>query len=85
MPKMTDRVRNVAIVMAVLGFVAVAIRGNIVAAALNAAIWYGIVYLVFLLAYGMRKIIRRGSPPPPASTSEDPVPDPDKPEISREP
>ncbi len=38
MPKMTNRWRKAANIMAVLGFVAWAAYGNIVAAALNAAI-----------------------------------------------
>ena len=85
MPKMTNRVRNIAIVMAVLGFLSLAIRGNVAGGAMNAAIWFGIVYVVFLLAYGLRKVTRRGSPPPPAATSDVQSADSDKREISSEP
>ena len=122
MPKMTKRWRNAAVLMAVLGFVAVSLRllvpekvlvaadsncipffqslnGRclqwaavqynvptlLVGAAINALVWFGVVYLVYLLVYGLRRTIRGGSRPPSATASVEASPDPDKPEISREP
>jgi hypothetical protein len=57
MPKMTRRWRNTATILAVLAFLA-AIYAGPVMAAINAALWFGIVYVVFLVAYGARKLAR---------------------------
>lgn len=83
MPKMTNRWRNAAVVMASLGFLAVVRFARFVVsdpacvpnapnciqhtqipvdvfvqAAVNAALWFGIVYLVYLVVYGVRKLRR---------------------------
>jgi hypothetical protein len=63
MPRMTKPWRNAAVVLAVLGFISVARYaggpGNpgavITEALLNAAIWFGVVYLVFLIARFIRR------------------------------
>jgi len=65
MPKMTKPWLIAATVMTVLGFVAVAIQGNVLGAVINGVIWFGIVYLIFLVAYGARKATRRDAQPPP--------------------
>ena len=54
MPRMTKPWRNAAVILAVLGFIAFAYKGAIVAALLNALIWYGLVYLVFLVVRVVR-------------------------------
>lgn len=74
LPSMPDRVQKIAIAMAVLGFLSFAIAGNVAAAVMNAAIWVGIVYLVFLLAYGVRRVIRHGSRPPDGTSPKKAVP-----------
>ena len=57
MPKMTNRWRNAAVILAVLAFLAVIYAGPVVAV-INAVIWFGVVYLVFLVVYGARKLRR---------------------------
>ena len=85
MIKMTPRWRNAAIVMAVIGFVALAIKGSPVEGAVNAALWFGIVYAVFLVGYVLRKALGGGSKPPLTIASVAVVPDALKPEIRPEP
>ena len=57
MPKLTKRWRNAATLLAVLAFLA-AINAGPLVAVVNAAIWFGVVYLVFLVVYGARKLRR---------------------------
>ena len=54
---MTKSWRNAAAVLAVLAFVAAIYAGPFVAA-INALLWFGVVYLVFLVVYGLRKMRR---------------------------
>ena len=49
LPRMTKPWRNVAVTLAILGFAAAAIAGDIVGAAINALIWFGVAYLAFLV------------------------------------
>lgn len=83
MPRMTKRWRNAALIMALLGFTAVALRllvrqyaptttgcaaapncfrlvnadpvATLISAGVNAAIWFGAVYLVFLVVRAIRR------------------------------
>ena len=61
---MPDRVQKIAVVLAFLGFIPFAIAGNLPAAIMSASIWIGIVYFGFLVAHGVREVIRRVPRPP---------------------
>ena len=69
LPVMPDRVQKMALVLAFIGFVPFTIAGNIPAAIMSASIGIAIVYFGFLLAYGVREAIRRGSRPPDDASS----------------
>lgn len=64
--------------------VEVAAAPTLILAALNAAIWFGIVYLIFLVFYGIRKVTGRGPKPAPAVVAVEATPEADKPAISPE-
>lgn len=61
MPSMSVRWRNAAIVMGVLGFVAFVAQKppQIEMGAINAVLWFGIVYIVFLVVHVIRRVARR--------------------------
>lgn len=61
MPSMSVRWRNAAIVMAVLGFVAFVAQTppQIEMGAINAVLWFGIVYIAFLAVHVVRRVARR--------------------------
>lgn len=61
---MPDLVQKMALVLAFIGFLPFAIAGNIPAAIMGASICIAIVYFAFLLAYGVREVVRRLSRPP---------------------
>jgi xanthine/uracil permease len=66
---MPERVQKVALVLAFIGFLPFAIAGNIPAAIMSASICVAIVYFGFLLAYGIREVIRRDTRPPDDASS----------------
>ena len=49
MRPMTPKWRNAGLIFAALGFAAVALTGNLVGGAINAGLWFGLVYLAFLI------------------------------------
>ena len=61
MPALTPRWRRAAYVMAALGFIAVLIQGNPILALLNALIWFGVVYLVFLVGRGLTWLVQKAT------------------------
>lgn len=94
MTRMTPRWRNAALIMAALGFIAIAIKlitkqyvpidpcrklaagfeicfaevkldpgPVLLSAALNAAIWFGVVYLVFIVSVLARRLLGSGDAP----------------------
>ena len=55
MRPMTPKWRTTALILAILGFTAATIQVSPVAGAINAGIWFGLVYLAFLIVSALRR------------------------------